>query len=337
MKILVTGGLGYIGSHVATMLVDMGHEVVIIDNFSNTTKDVLAGIEKSVLKKSNRKNIFFEEGDILNNSFLHKIFSKYNISTVMHFAGLKSVFESHRLPLKYYKNNFSGTVNLLDLMNKFGVHKLIFSSSATIYGDICNNPIDELSDKGNITNPYGQTKLMVENMLFDFALSNPEISIGILRYFNPVGAHKKGFIGELPVDTPNNLVPYVAEVASGKRDYVNVYGSDYDTFDGTGIRDYIHVSDLADGHIAALEWINKNSGIEVWNLGTGRGYSVLQVIETFKKISGKEIKYKMVGRRNGDIGECYADPLKAEKQLNWKAKLDLEDMLLDSWNWQKKI
>lgn len=336
MKILVTGGLGYIGSHVATTLVDNGHEIVIIDNLSNSTMKVVDGIKKSIKNKSNKKNIFFVEGDILNKNLLHEIFTRYNIYSVMHFAGLKSVSDSHQQPLEYYKNNFGGTINLLDSMKNFGVNKFIFSSSATIYGEIKKNPINEFSKKGRITNPYGQTKLIIEDMLFDLASSDPKISVGILRYFNPVGAHKLGFIGELPKGTPNNLVPYVAEVAFGKRDYVNVYGSDYDTFDGTGIRDYIHVCDLAAGHISALDWVNRNNGIEVWNLGTGKGYSVLQVIETFEKISGKKIKYKKVGRRSGDIAICYADPSKAEKQLDWKARFSLDDMLQDSWNWQKK-
>ena len=328
-KILVTGGLGYIGSHICIELINEGYEIVIIDNLDNSNESVLKSIEDITSKK-----IRFYKDDIRNKEALRKIFLENEIYSVIHLAGLKSINESVKMPLKYYDNNIYGTIVLTDIMNEFGIKNIIFSSSATVYGKPKTVPIKE-DFSLSVTNPYGRSKLFLEDFFVDLYNSDNEWNIVILRYFNPIGAHKSGKIGEKPNGIPNNLVPYVTQVAIGKLDCVLVYGNDYDTFDGTGVRDYIHVVDLALGHICAIKKFMEKPNIRIYNLGTGKGYSVLEIINTFIDVTGENIKYKIVGRRDGDIGECYADPTKAKNELGWGTKYTLKEMCEDSWRWEK--
>lgn len=328
MKILVTGGAGYIATHTDVVLLEKGYEVVAIDNFSNSSIQAIKNVETITGKKVN-----FYEGDVRDKDLLEKIFTENSIDAVIHFAGLKAVGESCEKPVMYYQNNLVSTLNLLEIMQKHNVKRLVFSSSATVYGTPERLPLDEQCALST-TNPYGSTKLMIEEILRYVYSSDNSWHILLLRYFNPVGAHKSGLIGEDPKDTPNNLMPYVAKVAFGELPFLKVYGNDYNTPDGTGVRDYIHVQDLAEGHIAALENIDKY-GVEAINLGTGVGYSVLDMIKAFEKASGQKVNYKIVGRRAGDIASCYASPDKAKKELKWVAKKGLEEMCKDLWNFQK--
>ncbi|MBN2545555.1 MAG: UDP-glucose 4-epimerase GalE [Spirochaetes bacterium] len=329
MKILVTGGAGYIGSHASLELLNAGYEIIIVDNLSNSKEESLNRI-----KKITGKSFDFYKEDLLNKSALEKIFSKTKIDAVVHFAGLKAVGESVKIPLQYYYNNITGTLILCDIMKSYNVKNIVFSSSATVYGDPQSVPIKE-DFPLHATNPYGRTKLMIEEILKDLYLSDNSWNIILLRYFNPIGAHKSGLIGEDPNGIPNNLVPYIAQVAVGKLKQLRVFGNDYPTPDGTGIRDYIHVVDLALGHIKAIEKLKENQGLSIYNLGTGRGYSVLEVIKAFEKASVKKIPYTIVDRRSGDIASCYADPHKANKELKWNAKYNIDDMCEDAWRWQK--
>lgn len=331
MSILVTGGTGYIGSHTVVELLNKNYEVIIIDNLSNSTPDVINRI-----KNITNKNVTVYYFDLLNEDKLNDVFKKHSIESVLHFAGHKAVGESVEQPLKYYKNNVMTTINLCKVMEKNQVFNLIFSSSATVYGIPETLPINEQCDTEAI-NPYGRTKLMCEEILKDVQASNNEWNITLLRYFNPVGAHPSGQLGEKPNGVPNNLMPYISQVAAGKLAHVKVYGNDYDTKDGSGIRDYIHVVDLALGHIAALEKMTKLDGIETFNLGTGQGYSVLEVINAFEKASGVSIPFKICERREGDAAISYADPSKANKLLNWQAEKVLYDMCKDSWRWESKV
>ncbi|EDO49922.1 predicted protein [Nematostella vectensis] len=328
-KVLVTGGAGYIGSHCVVEILNAGYEVVIIDNLSNSDAECVRRVEEI----SGKKVPFFIE-DLLNKEALDDIFKKHKFNGVLHFAGLKAVGESVQIPLRYYHNNLTGTLHLLECMKKHGVHNLVFSSSATVYGDPQFLPITESHPAGGCTNPYGKTKYFIEEMLKDLCYAEKEFNIVSLRYFNPVGAHKSGKIGEDPKDIPNNLLPYITQVAVGKRPHLNVFGKDYDTPDGTGVRDYIHVVDLAMGHVAALKKVEEKCGWKVYNLGTGRGYSVLEMVKAVEKASGKEIPYKFTDRRAGDIASCYADPSLAAKELNWKATRAQNEMCEDSWRWQ---
>ena len=329
MSVLVTGGAGYIGSHTCVSLLEAGYDVVVLDNLSNSSPKSIDRVEKITGGK-----IKFYECDILDKDKMRKIFSENSVDAVIHFAGLKAVGESVAIPLKYYENNIGGTVCLLEVMNEFNVKKIVFSSSATVYGMTDKMPLTEdLPTSAN--SPYGQTKLMIEQMLKDLSVSDKEWSISLLRYFNPVGAHKSGLIGENPKGIPNNLMPYITQVASGRLEQLSVFGNDYPTKDGTGVRDYIHVVDLAEGHLRALEKINKDKGVFVHNLGTGVGCSVLDLINAFEKVNNIKINYKFAPRRPGDVTVCYADPSKAKKELGWEAKLTVEDMCRDSWNWQK--
>lgn len=329
MKILVTGGAGYIGSHTCVQLLENGIEVVVIDNLINSCKEVLYRIEKLTGKK-----IVFYEYDVCNEDLVRSVFKENAIDAVIHFAGLKAVGESVEQPLMYYSNNIFSTICLLKIMAEFNVKKFIFSSSATVYGAPESVPIDETFPLST-TSPYGTTKLMIESILKDMYKADNSWNIVILRYFNPIGAHKSGLIGEDPNGIPNNLVPFITQVAVGKLKLLNVFGDDYDTKDGTGVRDYIHVVDLANGHIAALNKVNKSSGFMIYNLGTGNGYSVLDIIKAFEDASGREIPYEIKPRRSGDIAKCYANPSLAERELNWKAEYGVVDMCRDSWNWQK--
>jgi len=331
MKVLATGGLGFIGSHTAVELLEAGYEVVVIDNLSNAKKDVLGYIEKITGKK-----IDFYEADIADRKVLERVFVEHKIDVCMHFAGFKAVGESVEKPLEYYANNIGGTLVLLDVMRKFGCKNMIFSSSATVYGDPEVVPITEDCPKGQCTNPYGQTKSMIEQMLIDLQKADEKWNIVVLRYFNPIGAHKSGLLGESPNGVPNNLMPYVAQVAQGRRSCLSVFGDDYDTHDGTGVRDYIHVVDLAKGHVKAIDAIENNCGLDIYNLGTGVGYSVLDVVKTFEKVNGVKVPYRIVARREGDIARCYADPRKAQDKLGWSARHNLDDMCRDTWNFQKK-
>lgn len=329
MAILVTGGAGYIGSHVAVELLSSGREIVIIDNFSNSERTVLDKI-----KEITKKDFKFYEIDYLNIKDLEKVFEENKIDAVMNFAGFKAVGESVEKPLEYYENNVSGAIGLLKTMRKYNVKKFIFSSSATVYGDPEIIPITEECKVGGTTNPYGTTKLFIEKILEDLYKSDNEWDIAILRYFNPVGAHESGLIGENPKGIPNNLMPYVARVAAGKLEQLSVFGNDYDTPDGTGVRDYIHVVDLAKGHIKALEKLDKEkSGIYIYNLGTGNGYSVLDMVKAFEDATGKKVKYKIVERRAGDIATCYSDTSKAREELDWVAEKTLNDMCKDTWRY----
>ena len=326
-KILVTGGAGFIGSHTVLELLNKNYEVVVVDNFSNSSFESIRRVQKIT-----GKTVTFYETDIRDRAAMEKIFAEHKFDAVIHFAAFKAVGESCRMPLKYYENNISGTVSLLQIMEKYNVKKIIFSSSATVYGDPERLPLDE-NCRLSTTNPYGSTKLMMENIMQDVQKADKEWNIILLRYFNPVGAHESGLIGEDPKGIPNNLMPYVAQVASGKLQCINVFGNDYDTPDGTGVRDYIHVVDLALGHIAAIEHCNE-SGVHIYNLGTGHGYSVLDMIHAFEKACGKELPYKICERRPGDVAACYACPDKAKKELHWEAKFGIEEMCASQWKWQ---
>ncbi|MQT75618.1 MULTISPECIES: UDP-glucose 4-epimerase GalE [Pseudomonas] len=329
MKILVTGGAGYIGSHTTLALLEAGFEVVVIDNLSNSSQESLRRI-KDICGKAP----VFIKGDIRDSAILDYIFSQHSIEAVLHFAGLKSVSESTENPLAYYDNNVAGSITLSKAMARAGVFKLIFSSSATVYGIPKSVPIHEEVPTGLPTNPYGRSKLLVEEILRDVAHSNPRWTIALLRYFNPVGAHESGMIGEDPNGTPNNLLPYISQVAIGKLKKLSIFGGDYPTCDGTGVRDYIHVVDLAEGHLKTLQGIDQRKGIHVWNLGTGIGYSVLEMVAAFEEASQRSIPYQTVGRRPGDIAECWADPTKAKSELGWEAKRGLPEMMRDTWRWQ---
>lgn len=328
MSVLVTGGAGYIGTHTLIELLASDQEVIIVDNLSNSNEIALERV-----KSISGKSLTFYHGDVRDSTLLDSIFEKHKIGSVIHFAGLKAVGESVAKPLKYYDNNVSGTVILCEAMAKANVKNLVFSSSATVYGDPASLPIDE-SFPRSATNPYGQSKLMVEHILEDLAKADEEWNIAILRYFNPVGAHESGLIGEDPNDIPNNLMPFISQVAVGKLECLSVFGSDYNTHDGTGVRDYIHVVDLARGHLKALDKLNTKPGLVIYNLGTGQGYSVLDMVKAFERSSDKAISYKLIERRPGDIAACYANPDKAANELNWKATHTLEDMTLSSWRWQ---
>ena len=325
--VLVTGGCGYIGSHTALELLNKNYQVVVVDNFSNSTFEGLRRVQKIT-----GKEVIFYEADVRDRTAMEKIFAAHKFDAVIHFAAFKAVGESCKLPLKYYENNINGTITLLQVMEKYNVKKIIFSSSATVYGDPEKLPLDE-NCRLSTTNPYGSTKLMMENIMQDVQKADPAWNIILLRYFNPVGAHESGLIGEDPKGIPNNLMPYVAQVASGKLERINVFGNDYDTPDGTGVRDYIHVVDLALGHIAAIENCNQ-SGVHIYNLGTGRGYSVLDMIHAFEKACGKTLPYQICARRDGDIASCYACPDKAKKDLKWEAKFGIEEMCASQWKWQ---
>lgn len=329
MAVLLPGGAGYIGSHTAVELLNSGRDIVIIDNFANSKPEVLEKI-----KKITGKDFKFYEMDYANEEDLEKVFSENNIEAVMNFAGYKAVGESVKEPIMYYQNNIGGCVALLKIMKKFGCKKFIFSSSATVYGDPEVIPITEDCKVGGTTNPYGTTKLFIEQILKDVYTSDNSMDICILRYFNPVGAHSSGLIGEEPQGIPNNLMPYVVRVAAGILPELSVFGNDYNTPDGTGVRDYIHVVDLAKGHVKALEKLDKeNKGLYIYNLGTGTGYSVLDMVKAFEASTGKQVKYKIAPRRAGDIASCYADPKKAKEELGWVAEKNLEDMCKDSWNY----
>lgn len=330
MKILVTGGAGYIGSHTCVELLEAGYDVVVVDNLYNAS-------EKSVerVKEITGKDLAFYQADILDEEALDKIFEKEKVDAVIHFAGLKAVGESVAKPLEYYKNNITGTLILCDVMRKHKVKNIIFSSSATVYGDPAFIPITEECPKGTPTNPYGWTKSMIEQILMDFHTADEEWNVILLRYFNPIGAHKSGLIGEDPKGIPNNLLPYVAQVAIGKLECLGVFGDDYDTPDGTGVRDYIHVVDLARGHVKAIDKIKENPGVKIYNLGTGKGYSVLDIVKAFGKACGHDIPYVIKERRPGDIATCYSDASLAKKELGWEAEYGIEEMCADSWNWQK--
>ena len=329
MTTLVTGGAGYIGSHTVLELLLQGTDVVVIDNLANSSEESLARV-----KKITGKEITFYQGDILDKAFLDTVFNKHVINNVIHFAGLKAVGESVVKPIEYYQTNVQGTLTLVDAMRDAGVFKLVFSSSATVYGDPASLPIREDFPVGGTTNPYGTSKLMVEMMLEDIAKSDERFAFAILRYFNPVGAHESGQIGEDPNGIPNNLLPYISQVAVGKLDKLGVFGDDYDTIDGTGVRDYIHVVDLALGHLKALNKITKDNGAHIYNLGTGNGYSVLQMVTAFSNACEKEVPYQLSPRRPGDIAACYAAPEKALAELDWQATRGLETMMKDAWRWQ---
>lgn len=328
MKILVTGGAGYIGSHTSVELLNDGYEIIIVDNLSNSKVEVLDRI-----RELTGRDFRFYKVDLLNKVELDQVFIKNNIDGVIHFAGLKAVGESVIKPLEYYHNNITGTLVLCQLMRKHGVSKIVFSSSATVYGKPERVPISE-DFPLSTTNPYGSTKLMIENILKDLYKADNRWGISLLRYFNPIGAHESGRIGEDPNGIPNNLMPYITQVALGRRKDLSIFGNDYKTHDGTGVRDYIHVVDLAQGHLRALEKLIKSPGLDIYNLGTGLGYSVLDMVNNFERITGEKVPYKIVDRRPGDIDSCYADPSKAKKELGWKAKRDIKDMCRDAWNWQ---
>lgn len=331
MKVLVTGGCGYIGSHTVVELLNHGVETVIIDNLVNSKREVISRIEEITKKKP-----IFYEGDVRDEELLTSIFKSHKIDAVIHFAGLKAVGESVEKPLEYYQNNLDSTLVLLRVMKEFKVKRIIFSSSATVYGTSEDVPFKEDSPIGGTTNPYGTSKLMIEHILKDLHIADCEMSIVILRYFNPIGAHASGLIGDDPNGIPNNLMPYIVKVASGEVSCLNIFGNDYDTADGTGVRDYIHVVDLAIGHVKALGKVMKDKGIFIYNLGTGRGYSVLEIVKSFEEINGVSIPYEIKKRRAGDIAKCYADITKAEDELGFKAKYGIEEMVRDSWNFYLK-
>ncbi|MEQ5806925.1 UDP-glucose 4-epimerase GalE [Alteromonas sp. NFXS44] len=327
--ILVTGGAGYIGSHTVLQLLEQDYHVVVLDNLVNSSAESLRRVEKIT-----GKQVTFVQGDIRDDNVLNTIFSQHQVNAVIHFAGLKAVGESVQKPLEYYENNMYGTLSLCKAMRKYNVMKLVFSSSATVYGDPVSLPLHEKMATGHPTNPYGMSKLMVEHMLTDLYKSDEQWNIVLLRYFNPVGAHKSGLIGEDPNGIPNNLMPYISQVATGKLEQLSVFGDDYDTEDGTGVRDYIHVEDLANGHLKALDRLALNMGLDVYNLGTGQGYSVLEMIKAFEEASGQTVNYRIAPRRSGDVAACYADPTLAAKELNWHAEKNLQDMCKDVWHWQ---
>lgn len=329
MKILVTGGTGYIGSHTCVELLNKGYEVVVFDNLYNSKIDVVDKIEKITGKK-----ITFYKADMLDKESMRPIFEEHKLDAVIHFAGLKAVGESVAKPLMYYQNNITGTLNLCELMKEYGCKRIIFSSSATVYGDPAQIPITEECPKGTCTNPYGWTKSMLEQILSDFYTSDNEWSVVLLRYFNPIGAHESGLLGESPNGIPNNLMPYIMQVAVGKLPELGVFGDDYDTPDGTGIRDYIHVVDLAKGHVLAIEKYNK-PGLHICNLGTGQGYSVLELVHAFERVNGVKVKYEIKPRRAGDIATCYADPTRAKEELGWVATRGIDEMCRDTWNFAK--
>ena len=329
-KILVTGGTGYIGSHAVVELLEAGEEVVIVDNFSNSSPDVL-----DRLKEITGKKFDFYEVDLLDEEILEQVFKENNIESVIHFAGLKAVGESVAKPIEYYHNNITGTLILLKLMKKYNCKRIVFSSSATVYGNPAELPITE-DFPLSTTNPYGSTKLMIEQILQDVNVSDEKFSVAILRYFNPIGAHKSGLIGERPNGIPNNVMPYIVGVAKGKYPELTVFGNDYPTPDGTGVRDYIHVVDLAKGHLKALDKIRKEAGVKIYNLGTGNGYSVLELVQNFEKMNNIKVNYKIGPRRPGDIPACYANASKAEKELGWKAEKKIEEMCTDTWNFAQK-
>ena len=329
--ILVTGGAGYIGSHTVLQLLEQDYQVVVLDNLSNASEESLERVAQIT-----GKNVIFQQGDIRDEQVLNALFSQHSVDAVIHFAGLKAVGESVEQPIKYYENNVFGTLQLCKVMQSHNVKNLVFSSSATVYGDPTELPLHENLPTGRPTNPYGQSKLMVEHVLTDLSASDREWNIVLLRYFNPVGAHLSGLIGEDPAGIPNNLMPFITQVATGKRDKLSIFGDDYDTPDGTGVRDYIHVEDLADGHLKALNKLAANAGLCTFNLGTGQGYSVLEMVKAFEAESGQAVPYAIVPRRSGDVAACYADPTLARQELGWQAQKGLEDMCRDSWRWQSQ-
>lgn len=331
MAILVTGGMGYIGSHTSVELLNAGEDVVVIDNLSNSKEIVKERIEEITGKKIKLYKI-----DLTDKNAVEQVFIENNIEAVMDFAALKAIGESIEKPVEYYHNNLTSILVVLELMKKYSVRNLVFSSSATVYGTADTMPVNEDYLPLSVTNPYGRTKLIAEDILRDLSMSNKWWNIAILRYFNPIGAHESGIIGEDPSGVPSNIMPYITEVAIGQLKELSIFGDDYDTIDGTGVRDYVHVVDVAEGHIKALEMLKKNPGLVTYNLGTGKGYSVLELVETFKKVTGVNIPYRIAPRRAGDVGVCYADSSKANRELNWKAKRGLEEMCRDSWVWQTK-
>lgn len=331
MAILITGGCGFIGTHTCIEMLTAGYDILVLDNYYNSDPIALERV-----RMLSGKNFPFYECDIRDADGLRKIFERHTIDAVIHFAGLKAVGESVEKPLAYYENNVGGTVTLCQVMAEAGCKRMIFSSSATVYGMSNPSPLLETYPTGAVTNPYGRTKYVIEEILKDVCVSDPEWSVVLLRYFNPIGAHESGQIGENPNGIPNNLMPYISQVAIGKRPFLSVFGNDYDTPDGTGVRDYIHVVDLAKGHVKAVDYALENAGVEVFNLGTGKGSSVLELVETFEKVNGVPVPYKIVPRRPGDIATCYSDPSKAQKILRWKAEKTLEDMCRDSWRWQSQ-
>jgi UDP-glucose 4-epimerase len=329
MAILITGGAGYIGSHTCVELLNTGHEIIIVDNYSNSKPESLKRI-----KEISGKDFKFYEVDLLDRTSLEKIFEENQVNAVIHFAGLKAVGESVSMPMRYYHNNITGTLILCEVMDRYNVKNLVFSSSATVYGMPEKMPISE-DFPLSTTNPYGTTKLMIEQILQDLYVADDSWSIALLRYFNPIGAHESGRIGEDPNGIPNNLMPYITQVAVGKLKELNVFGNDYPTTDGTGVRDYIHVVDLALGHLKALEKVMQSKGVEAYNLGTGTGYSVLELVSAFEVASGTKVPYKITARRPGDVAVCYADPSKAKKELGWKAERGIQEMCIDAWRWQE--
>lgn len=329
--ILLTGGAGYIGSHMLVELLTANHDVVVLDNLCNSSEAALQRV-----RQITGKPLTFVQGDIRDGMLLDEVFANHNIDSVLHFAGLKAVGESVEKPLLYFDNNIAGSVCLFEAMQRAGVHKLVFSSSATVYGDPATLPITETTPTAMPTNPYGYTKLVVEQMLMQLVVANPAWRVAALRYFNPVGAHQSGLIGEDPQGIPNNLLPYISQVAVGKFNELSVFGDDYNTHDGTGVRDYIHVVDLAKGHMAALDFLAENTGYHIWNLGTGEGYSVLDMVTAFETASGQAVPYAIKPRRAGDIAACYADPTKAKQQLGWHAEKGLPEMMQDTWRWQSQ-
>nr|WP_194362613.1 UDP-glucose 4-epimerase GalE [Neptunicella marina] len=331
MKVLITGGAGYIGSHTLLQLLEDNYQAVVLDNLSNSSEESLKRV-----KQLSGKSFEFIKGDICDKPLLEQIFNQHKIDAVIHFAGLKAVGESVQKPLTYYRNNVMGSVILFEAMADAQVKNLVFSSSATVYGDPVALPLNEQMPEGKPTNPYGQSKLMIENILKDLYLSDPSWNITLLRYFNPVGAHSSGRIGEDPTGIPNNLMPFVAQVATGKRKELSVFGDDYDTPDGTGVRDYIHVEDLAAGHVKAIKNMTPGNGLKTYNLGTGNGYSVLDMVKAFEQASGKTVAYKICPRRDGDVAACYADPSLAAKDLNWRAEKGISEMCEDTWRWQSQ-